>query len=78
MAASEERRAGERDRQKFQLANAASGGGLTKVSGGRPTAGRKHQAALHPQTPDERQMQFVFIQRVPIFDVFLKGLPGKC
>lgn len=26
MAASEERRAGERDRQKFQLANAASGG----------------------------------------------------
>lgn len=57
MAASEERRAGERDRQKFQLANAASGrGGLTKVSGGRPTAGRKHQAALQPQTPDERHL----------------------
>lgn len=52
MAASEERRAGERERQKFQLANAASGE-LTKVSGGRPAARRKHQAALHPQTPDE-------------------------
>lgn len=63
MAASEERRAGERDRQKFQLANAASGG-LTKVSGGRPTAGRKHQAALHPQTPDERHLTLSNAMRI--------------